>query len=71
MYGFRNERVKHVELIKSGVPGFALVTVAKDVKDKPRAMKEFNSEYLPSINNNFRMTENGALQVQLGDKVLL
>ena len=67
----RNERVKHVELIKSGVPGFALVTVAKDVKDKPRAMKEFNSEYLPSINNNFRMTENGALQVQLGDKVLL
>jgi len=67
----RNERAKHIELIKSGVPGFALVKVAKDVKAKPRAMKEFNSEYLISIKNNFRMTEGGVLQVQLGDKVLL
>ena len=67
----RNERVKHIELIKSGVPGFALVKVAKDIKAKPRAMKEFNSEYLLSIKNNFRMTENGVLQVQLGDRVPL
>ena len=67
----RNERVKHVELIKSGVPGFALVKVAKDVKVKPRAMKEFNSEYVLSTKNNFRMTESGVLQVQLGDKVLV
>jgi hypothetical protein len=67
----RNERSKHIELIKSGVPGFALVKVAKDVKAKPRAMKEFNSEYLIAIKNNFRMTESGVLQVQLGDKVLL
>ena len=67
----RNERVKHVDLIKSGVQGFALVKVAKDVKAKPRAMKEFNSEYLISFKNNFRMTESGVLQVQLGDKVLV
>ena len=67
----RNERVKHIELIRSGMFGFALVKTAKDVKAKPRVMKEFNSEYLIAIKNNFRMTDTGVLQVQLGDKVPL
>jgi len=67
----RNERLKHIDLIKSGVPGFALIKIARDVKAMPREMKEFNSEYLISIMNNFRTTEDGVLQAQLGDKVLL
>ena len=67
----RYERAKHIELIKSSVPSFAPVKVAKDVKAKTRAMKDFNSEYLISIENNFRFTGSGVLQVQLGDKVLV
>ena len=67
----RNERLKHIDLIKSGVPGFALIKIARDVKAMPREMKEFNSEYLISIMNNFRTTEDGVLQAQLGIKVPL
>jgi len=67
----RNERLKHIDLIKSGLPGFALIKIARDVKAMPREMKEFNSEYLISIKNNFRTTEDGVLQAQLGNKVPL
>jgi hypothetical protein len=67
----RNERLKHIDLIKSGLPGFALIKIARDVKAMPREMKEFNSEYLISIMNNFRTTEDGVLQAQLGIKVPL
>lgn len=64
----RNERVQHIDLIKSGIPGFGLVKIAKDTNARPREMREFNSEYLFSFKNNFRETETGILQVELGAK---
>ena len=67
----RDERLKHIELIKSGIPGFALVKIARDVSAMPRQMKEFNSEYLISIKNNFRTTEGGVLQVELGERATI
>jgi hypothetical protein len=67
----RDERIKHIELIKTGVPGYALVKIAKDVKAMPRQMKEFNSEYLICLKNNFRMTDKGVYQVELGGRFQL
>jgi len=67
----RDERIKHIELIKTGVPGYALVKIAKDVKAMPREMKEFNSEYLICLKNNFRMTDKGVFQVELGQRFQL
>lgn len=64
----RDERIKHIELIKTGVPGYALIKIAKDVKAMPRKMMEFNSEYLICVKNNFRLTKEGVLQVELGGK---
>jgi hypothetical protein len=64
----RDERIKHIELIKTGVQGYALVKIAKDVKAMPRQMKEFNSEYLICLKNNFRLSKEGVLQVELGGK---
>lgn len=65
----RDERVSHLNLIKSGIPGYALVKIARDPKAMPRQMKEFNSDYLISIQNNFRVTEGGVVQAQLGERV--
>jgi hypothetical protein len=65
----RDERIRHIEDLKSGVPGFALIKVAKDIKIMPRAMKEFNSSYLIQIKNNFRHNSIGGLQAELGDRV--
>lgn len=65
----RDERVNHLNLIKSGIPGYALVKIARDPKAMPRQMKEFNSDYLIRIQNNFRVTESGVVQAQLGERV--
>jgi hypothetical protein len=67
----REERIKHLELIKSGVPGYAVVKVAKDVSVMPRQMKEYNPRYLISLKNEFRTDETGRVQVMLGEKVEL
>jgi len=67
----RDERIQHIELLKSGVPGYALVKIAKDVKAMPREMKEFNSEYLICLKNNFRVNDKGILQVELGERFSL
>ncbi len=67
----RSERMTHIDLIKAGTPAFALVKIAKDLNKIPREMKEFNSEYLIEILNNFRIYKNNRLQVQLGKKVFL
>ncbi len=66
----RAERIEHINLIKEGTPAFALIKIAKDVKKMPREMKEFNSEYLIEILNNFRDDKNHRLQVQLGKQIL-
>jgi hypothetical protein len=65
----RDERIKHITLIKSGIPGFGLIKVARDIKAVPREMKEFNSDYLPTLRNNFRITSSGVLQVEIGEKL--
>lgn len=67
----RDERIQHIDQLKSGVKGYAVVKVAKDIKSMPREMKEFNSEYLINIKNNFRLTDTGSLQVELGSRELL
>jgi len=67
----REERIKHLDSIKAGMPGFALVKVAKDVKANPREMKEFNSDYVIAIKNNFRHPEGEMMQVELGERVLI
>jgi hypothetical protein len=65
----RDERIKHITLIKSGIPGFGLIKVARDIKAMPREMKEFNSDYLLTLKNNFRTTSSGVLQVEIGEKL--
>ena len=67
----REERIKHLESIKAGMPAFALVKVAKDIHAKPREMKEFNSDYVITIKNNFRQTDTGMMQVELGERALV
>jgi len=67
----RDERIKHIDLIKSGTPGFGLIKVARDINAMPREMKEFNSDYLITLKNNFRTTSNGVLQIELGQKFSL
>jgi hypothetical protein len=64
----RNERIKHVELIKSGTPAYALIKIAKDITMIPREMKEFNADYLIVLKNNFRLTGAGILQAELGNR---
>jgi hypothetical protein len=64
----RNERIKHIDLIKSGVPAFVLIKISKDTNIIPREMREFNSEYLVGLKNNFRLTDAGILQGELGDR---
>jgi hypothetical protein len=64
----RNERIKHIDLIKSGTPAYALIKIAKDIKVIPREMKEFNADYLIVLKNNFRLTEAGILQAELGNR---
>lgn len=64
----RNERIQHIDLIKSGIAGYALIKIARDSKVFPREMKEFNSEYLICLKNNFRLTDKGILQVELGER---
>lgn len=64
----RNERIQHIDLLKSGVPGYVLVKIARDTKAMPREMKEFNSEYLISLKNNFRVTDKGVMQVEMGER---
>lgn len=65
----RDERVSHLDLVKSGIPAYALVKVARDPKAMPRQMKEFNSDYLIAIKNNFRVTDGGVVQAELGERV--
>lgn len=65
----RDERVAHLNLIKSGIPAYALVKIVRDPKALPRQMKEFNSDYLITIKNNFRTTDAGTVQAQLGDRI--
>ncbi len=67
----RDERSTHIELIKSGLPAYALIKIVRDVNAMPRQMKEFNSDYLIAIKNNFRVTEDGVLQAQLGERVVI
>lgn len=64
----RNERIRHIDLIKSGTPAYALIKIAKDPKIIPREMKEFNSDYLVGLKNNFRLTDAGILQVEIGER---
>ena len=42
----REERIKHLDSIKAGMPAFALIKVAKDIKANPREMKEFKNPCL-------------------------
>jgi hypothetical protein len=65
----REERIKHIDSIKDGMPAFALVKVAKDIKANPREMKEFNSDYVISIKNHFREPKGEMMQVELGERV--
>ncbi len=65
----RSERIDHINLIKSGTPAFALIKIAKDTNQIPREMKEFISEYLIEIINNFRTSSDGRVQVEIGKKV--
>lgn len=65
----RDERVRHLELIKAGTPGYAVVKVAKDVSAMPRQMKEYNSRYLIALKNEFRTDQYGRTQVMLDSKV--
>ena len=67
----REERIKHLDSIKAGMPAFALIKVAKDVKANPREMKEFNSDYVIAIKNHFRQPEGEMMQVELGERVLI
>ncbi|QWD77975.1 hypothetical protein [Polynucleobacter sp. MWH-Svant-W18] len=64
----RNERIRHIDLIKSGTPAYALIKIAKDPKTIPREMKEFNSDYLIGLKNKFRLTEAGILQAEIGER---
>jgi hypothetical protein len=64
----RNERIKHIELIKMGAPAYALIKIAKDITVIPREMKEFNADYLIVLKNNFRLTGAGILQAELGNR---
>lgn len=64
----RNERIQHIDLLKSGVPGYVLVKIARDAKAMPREMKEFNSQYLIRLKNNFRVTDKGVMQVEMGER---
>jgi len=65
----REERIKHLDSIKAGMPAFALIKVAKDVKANPREMKEFNSYYVIAIKNHFREPEGEMMQVELGERI--
>ena len=55
----KQERIDHIDLIK----------IAKDVTAIPRDMKEFNSEYLRIIKNNFFTDKDGRLIAELGDRL--
>jgi len=48
---------------------YALIKIAKDVTAIPRDMKEFNSEYLRIIKNNFFTDKDGRLIAELGDRL--
>ena len=65
----KQERIDHIDLIKNGLAAYALIKIAKDVTAIPRDMKEFNSEYLRIIKNNFFTDENGRLLAELGDRL--
>jgi hypothetical protein len=67
----REERIKHLDSIKEGMPAFALIKAAKDVKANPREMKEFNADYVIAIKNHFRQPEGEMMQVELGERVLI
>jgi hypothetical protein len=67
----REERIKHLDSIKAGMPAFALIKAAKDVKTNPREMKEFNADYVITIKNHFRQPEGEMMQVELGERVLI
>lgn len=65
----KQERLDHIDLIKNGLSAYALIKIAKDVTAIPRDMKEFNSEYLRIIKNNFFTDENGRHLAELGDRL--
>lgn len=67
----RDERVRHLDVIKSGVPGFGVIKAAKNIGQRPRQMKEFNSEYLVELKNEFRTSDEGHTLIRVGDKVPL
>jgi hypothetical protein len=65
----KQERIDHIDLIKNGLSAYALIKIAKDVTATPRDMKEFNSEYLRIIKNNFFTDKDGRLIAELGDRL--
>ena len=67
----RDERVRHLDLVKSGVPAYGVIKVAKNIGQRPRQMKEYNSEYLVELKNEFRMTDEGHMLIRVGNKVIL
>jgi len=61
-----DERIKHIELIKNGAKAFGLICI-KDEDSEKLKVKEYRSEYVIELINEFR-EEEGFLLVKLGER---
>jgi hypothetical protein len=61
-----DERIKHIELIKNGAKAFGLICI-KDEDSEKLKVREYRSEYVIELINEFR-EEEGFLLVKLGKK---